>query len=599
MDIPFKDRPPNLPDNRPLAEHRLRLLGNRLQKNPELSGRYTASMHELLDRGYAEAVTDENLKGRDGYTWYLPHHPVLHPRKPDKCRLVYDCAAKYRGVSLNDKVHQGPDLTNGLVGVLLRFRQEPIALMADIEGMFHQVRVSEGDRDALRFLWWRNDDPNETPMTYRMTAHLFGGVWSPSCANFAIKRCAKDNAENFDPNTISTVIRNFYVDDCLKSVASPEEAVRLVQELRQLLSNGGFHLTKWVSNSREVLRSVPECEWAKGVKTLNLDRELLPAERTLGVLWRVESDTYGFDVHLEEKPLTRRGLLSTVCSVYDPLGFVSPFVLRAKILFQELCRNKCGWDNPMPSEVKDQWSRWLQDVPLIQNLDVPRCLKPEGFEVESAELHHFADASEHGYGAVSYLRLVDTTGAPHCSFLMSKSRLAPLKSTTIPRLELAAAVEAVKLDKLLCKELQMSLQTSTGIINGRPITRISDDPKDLTPLTPNHLLLLRSGPTLPSGLFVKQDIYRRRWRQVQYMADIFWKRWRSEYLPTLQERQKWLCPKRNFQVGDLVLVKHDNSPRPRWPLGLIVDTYPGSDGLVRSVQVKTQSGVYVRPVDKI
>lgn len=165
-------------------------------------------------------------------------------------------------------------------------------------------------------------------------------------------------------------------------------------------------------------------------------------------------------MHLEEKPLTRRGLLSTVCSVYDPLGFVSPFVLRAKILFQELCRNKCGWDDPMPSEVKDQWSRWLQDVPLIQNLDVPRCLKPEGFEVESAELHHFADASEHGYGAVSYLRLVDTTGTPHCSFLMSKSRLAPLKSTTIPRLELAAAVEAVKLDKLLCKELQMSLQTS-------------------------------------------------------------------------------------------------------------------------------------------
>ncbi|KAK3722370.1 hypothetical protein QZH41_013692, partial [Actinostola sp. cb2023] len=397
----------------------------------------------------------------------------------------------------------------------------------------------------------------------------------------------------------------------------------------------------------------------------------------------------------------------------------------------------------MPSEVKDQWSRWLQDVPLIQNLDVPRCLKPEGFEVESAELHHFADASEHGYGAVSYLRLVDTTGTPHCSFLMSKSRLAPLKSTTIPRLELAAAVEAVKLDKLLCKELQMSLQTSfywsdsmivlwylqqedkryqtyvanrvaviqehstpiawilrfkqylshkkplsgeltvmelpaattalivyvqsqtfrktkdnslqklspfqsedgtwrvggrlnkaemhfqtkhpwilpakhhitdlvirhyhamnghagvERIIKGRPITRISDDPKDLTPLTPNHLLLLRSGPTLPSGLFVKQDLYRRRWRQVQYMADIFWKRWRSEYLPTLEERQKWLCPKRNFQVGELVLVKHDNSPRPRWPLGLIVDTYPGSDGLVRSVQVKTQSGVYVCPVDKI
>jgi len=138
-----------------------------------------------------------------------------------------------------------------------------------------------------------------------------------------------------------------------------------------------------------------------------------------------------------------------------------------------------------------------------------------------------------------------------------------------------------------------------GIVNGRPITRISDDPKDPTPLTPNHLLLLRSGPTIPPGIFVKQDLYRKRWRQVQYMADVFWKRWLTEYLPTLQQRQKWLRPKRNLKVGDLVLVKHDNTVRLRWPLGLIVNTYQGSDGLVRSVQVKTQSGVYDRPVDKI
>ena len=138
-----------------------------------------------------------------------------------------------------------------------------------------------------------------------------------------------------------------------------------------------------------------------------------------------------------------------------------------------------------------------------------------------------------------------------------------------------------------------------SIVNSRPITKLSDDPKDLTPLTPNHLLLLRSSPSLPQGLFVKQDLYRRRWRQVQYLADIFWKRWLTEYLPTLQERQKWLHPKRNLRVGDLVLVRHDNTPCPRWPLGLIVNTYPGSDGLVRSVQVKTQSGVYDRPTDKI
>ena len=138
-----------------------------------------------------------------------------------------------------------------------------------------------------------------------------------------------------------------------------------------------------------------------------------------------------------------------------------------------------------------------------------------------------------------------------------------------------------------------------GIVNGRPITKLSDDPKDSTPLTPNHLLLLRSNTPLPPGHFDKKDLYRRRWRQVQYLADIFWSRWLKEYLPSLQHRQKWFHPQRNLQVGDLVLVSHENTLRNKWPLGLIVDTYPGNDGHVRSVRVKTQSGCLHRPTDKI
>lgn len=216
-----------------MAERRLHLLRKRLQRDSDLSERYTANVHELLDRGYAEPVTDD-LIGREGYTWYFPHHPVLHPRKPDKCSLVYDCSAKYRGVSLNDKVHQAPVLTNSLVGVLLRFRQEPIALMADIQGMFNQVHVSEDDRDAFRFLCWKDNDPTKTPLVYRMTTHIFGGLWSPSCANFALTKCAQENARDFHSSTTTTIDKNFYVDDCLKSVGTTEEAVTLVDELREL-----------------------------------------------------------------------------------------------------------------------------------------------------------------------------------------------------------------------------------------------------------------------------------------------------------------------------------------------------------------------------
>lgn len=138
-----------------------------------------------------------------------------------------------------------------------------------------------------------------------------------------------------------------------------------------------------------------------------------------------------------------------------------------------------------------------------------------------------------------------------------------------------------------------------SIVNSRPITKLSDDPSDPLPLTPNHLLLLRKGPILPPGVFVKEDMYRRRWRQVQYMADVFWGRWLKEYLPQLQQQQKWLKKTRNYEVGDLVLIFYENTPRNQWPLGLVTKVFPGGDGLVKSVQVKTQSGLYDRSINKL
>ena len=139
-----------------------------------------------------------------------------------------------------------------------------------------------------------------------------------------------------------------------------------------------------------------------------------------------------------------------------------------------------------------------------------------------------------------------------------------------------------------------------AIVNGRPITKLSDDPRDMEPLTPNHLLLLRAGPTLPPATLSKQDIYGRRWRQVQYLADVFWRRWIKEYLSSLQQRQKWNREKRNFVVGDIVLVLDDKTPRNSWPLGRILEVYTNSnDRLVRSVKLKTRASELRRPVNKI
>lgn len=256
----------------------------------------------MHNKKYAEIVPSKELNRTDGYVWYLTHHPIIHPRKPSKVRIVFDCAAKYCGTSLNDVVHQGLDLANKLVGVLLHFRQEPIASMADIEGMFHQVLVNKGDRDTLRFLWWEDDDLTKSVQVYRMTAHLFGGMWSPCCANFALKRTASDNAWNYSVDTSNTVDKNFYINDCLMSVSAVKEAIELVRQLREILAKGGCRLTKWISNSREVLLLIPESEWAN--VSLDLDQELLPVERALGVLWNVETDTFGVDVNVRDKALT-------------------------------------------------------------------------------------------------------------------------------------------------------------------------------------------------------------------------------------------------------------------------------------------------------
>ena len=211
----------------------------------------------------------------------------MNPNKPDKVRVVFDCAARYNGVSLNSQLLQGPDLTNNLVGVLIRFREEPIAIMADIEGMFHHVRVSPKDCDALRFLWWPENDFNKDPEDYQMLVHLFGAASSPSCANFGLKQTADDNQEMFSEEALRTLRRNFYVDDCLKSVKGETKAISLVSELRALLSKGGFWLTKWISNSRRVIESVPTSERAISVKDLLLDQ--LPCECALGTQWDVET----------------------------------------------------------------------------------------------------------------------------------------------------------------------------------------------------------------------------------------------------------------------------------------------------------------------
>ena len=269
-----------------------------------------------------------------------------------------------------------------------------------------------------------------------------------------------DNASKFGLVVTRTVDKNFYVDDMLKSVGSTDEAIWMQRQLTELLACGGFNVTKWSSSSRKVLDSIPESERSKEVKNINIQDDTLPVERTLGLEWHIESDAFRFKVSKKEKPATRRGILSIISSIFDPLGFVAPFVLPAKRLLQSSCR-LLGWDEEISGQNLAYWNNWLVEMPKVEEIVVRRCIKVPDFGTSVGhEIHHFSDASETGYGAVSYLRTVHEDGEINTAFLFAKSRLAPLKRITIPRLELTAATLAVKMDTMLKEELEINLHKS-------------------------------------------------------------------------------------------------------------------------------------------
>lgn len=496
LGLPWRDRDIILPNNKPMALKRFEHLKRKLQKNEELYALYKSTMEGYIKEGYAERVPEAGLK-EERRVWYLPHHPVINPKKPNKVRIVFDCAAKFRGTSLNDNLLQGPDYMNSIVGVLMRFRQKPVALVADIEAMFHQVKVKASDRNALRFLWWPNGDISKQPVEYCMNVHLFGATSSPSCAAFSLKRTARDNSKYFSDETVNTVERNFYVDDLLKSVPDEQVGIKLAKELREILSLGGFRLTKWVSNSSDVLSSIPETERAESNARLDLERDTL-LEKTLGLQWYVERDCFVFDVNLQDKGFTRRGILSVASSLYDPLGFVAPVTLIPKLVLQNACRQKLGWDERIAEADTECWTSWLASLPELSKVSIERCLEPMTLDKHSTrtELHIFSDASEKAYGSAAYLKVCDASGNSKCSLIIGKSRLAPIKTLSIPRLELAAAALAVKLYQLVTQELDIEIHdtifwTDSMIVLGY----INNDKKRFKTFVANRLSYIHDATT--------------------------------------------------------------------------------------------------------
>lgn len=255
-----------------------------------------------------------------------------------------------------------------------------------------------------------------------MTVHIFGAVSSPTVCSFALQQLIRDSPEELR-DFASRIVTDFYVDNFLASFDDDSEVAGVSCELLQLLKRGGFELAQFLSSSRDVLSSIPAS--ARAAPELDLDLDGLPTERTLGYLWSCQLDAFVFSMRTSPDASSKREILSSVSSIFDPLGLLAPVVLVAKILLQDIWKLKLEWDEPVPVDVLTRWRRWCAELRVLEELTVRRnhLARPPN-TYRSIQLHAFADASKDGFGAVLYLRLEDCQGV-EVSLVLAKARVAP------------------------------------------------------------------------------------------------------------------------------------------------------------------------------
>ncbi|XP_032413047.1 uncharacterized protein LOC116716235 [Xiphophorus hellerii] len=451
--LPFKEPRQRLPNNREQALTRFSSLKRNLNRKPRMQDQYVAFMGKIFSNGHAELAPP--LK-KDEECWYLPTFGVYHPQKPDQIRVVFDSSAQYQGVSLNNVLLTGPDLNNTLLGVLLRFRTDSIAIMADIQQMFHCFMVREDHRNFLRFLWHKDNDLNKEVIDYRMKVHVFGNSPSPAVAVYGLRKAIRVGAKEYGADTVKFVERHFYVDDGLVSVPSSAEAIDLLQRTQASLAESNLRLHKFVSNSQAVMQAFCPEDCAAVVKDLNLSGEEIQSQRSLGLIWEMTTDTFTYSVADTNRPFTRRGVLSSVNSVFDPLGLLAPVTIQGRALLRELTSECSDWDTPLPEDKQSNWETWKNSLQDLKELHVPRTFTSTSLsQATHKELCLFSDASTKAIGAVSYLKATQADGKVEVGFIMGKAKLTPLSEPTIPRLELCAAVLAVEMADLIQDELDL------------------------------------------------------------------------------------------------------------------------------------------------
>uniref|UniRef100_A0ABD2WYW1 Integrase catalytic domain-containing protein n=1 Tax=Trichogramma kaykai TaxID=54128 RepID=A0ABD2WYW1_9HYME len=430
------EAPSDWVNSRQIARSCLLSLERKFVRNPTLRTAYSAAITQMIESDQMRKIA---IEPQDyGSHYFLPHHAVVKESSTTtRVRPVFNASARNAaGQSLNENLMTGPNLLPQLVLVLAHWRCYPIAFVADVSKMYLQVRLHPDDWKLQSILW--REDPKQEMDHYLLTTVTFGCGPSAFLANRTLRRLAEDDGDKF-PLAPPIIHNEMYMDDVLSGAFDLKTAVNKRDQLNSLLASGGFCLAKWMTNDSALLSSFEPASLAKEA-TLKVGLGF----SVLGLVWEPQSDVFRFNVVLEPLtgPITKRKVLSSIAGMFDPSGWISPVLIPLKIFMQSLWLLTKEWDAPLPTAETEQWRAFEVDLRELSSLTIPRW---NGVMSDAyLELHGFSDASKFAYAAVLYLRLTHR-GQVRVELLASKTKVAPLKTLSIPRLELCAAHLLVKL----------------------------------------------------------------------------------------------------------------------------------------------------------
>lgn len=436
--FPFNDDVSKLSHNRDHVSRRFRNLENKFEKDRSLAEAYSIFMKEYQEMGHMSRTTTKA-------PYLIPHHGVWQESSlKKKLRVVFDASCATSAKSLNDLLHSGPKLQADLCSILIRFRLYLIPICADLVKMYRQILIHPEDR-RYQHIMWRSEVTDEV-QEYELNTVTYGIKSSAYHALRIVKQLVVDEGENF-PLAANRVNHDMYVDDLVTGADTPEEASILIGQLQGLFTKGGFTLSKWASTHHDIIPNALEPVKSLSIPSTPEDNSF----KILGMMWNSFNDSFCYSARIPFTPIpTKRSMLSSVARTFDPLGLLAPVIFCAKVLIQEVWKANIGWDDQLPDDIASNWEKLTSQWQNLTTILIPRYIS-----VNQARhtLIGFCDASMKGYAATLYLRSEGPTDEIKVALIKAKTKVAPLKFYSIPRLELCGALLLSRLVSSIPKSL--------------------------------------------------------------------------------------------------------------------------------------------------